>query len=88
MVLNHLCLLCLFVAKLRRRCKALERVAVKRVGLPCSLIPHAVLIADDCDGENYAIRTKLVAGRDPVVEFSARLHGKLNRSRRNFLCRR
>src|SRR5918911_1993101 len=62
---------------LRQGREAGQRVAVEGVGLPRRLVPRAVLVADDLDGDDEAVRAELVAGGEAGVELAAGRGGEL-----------
>src|SRR3712207_8311038 len=58
-----------------------QRVAVEGVGPPGRLVPRAVLVADDLDGDDDAVDAELVRGGDAVVQ--DRKSTRLNSSHAN-----
>ena len=58
--------------------KALQRIPVKRVGLPGGLVPHAVLVADDRNRNDHAVAAELVRRGNTVVKLPTRLNSELH----------
>jgi hypothetical protein len=70
-----------FPAKRLRPIEAIERMAIKSIGLPGRFVPGAVLIADDRDGHDDALDAQLIRGGNAIIELAVRSHRELDRTR-------